>query len=570
MESGGGSPTCYLVIATWGYPGTWRHVEYSVRDESAGYESPRVRSCSTLLALLSHIARKHGVSSIGRIYVLGLDSVVDVSRDCKAPQGGDRCRELFCECGRDAIDRSFGNYAELVRHATDLYRCVLGKFLEEAEPPEVAKVVDVSRVVALPVVGAPGSRFRFTGDLRDFASLALTEVASDLSGDDPFGGCGSVRVVLDTSHGINYTVALAMRVSEITAELLRLRHDNVELVVYNSDPVSPRGDVVREVSINVIHRKEISDLEVPPVDEPRSGKWVGIELNYNVIKPLRGLSKSVIASIYSPAPLALAYACYDYESEVSGRLKGLKLGEGETYSLYQFFNHLVERWRGNVELLTERKQGEMTVVRRNPFLSTNFLWSLFTADAVCKRVLKLDEELESSKAVVDKKLGEIGRKGPPSELPSFKLELVRELAEEVYGRINSVFEYLIKNEYSQIELAISRAEAICKQGRADEMCDAFNRGEYVEYGSLKRFVDGLPRTSGGTGCDESRVPDISERNTIAHAGLLYDILLVNKDLRIRYSNKDVIEKVYSVLKNILDRKGRVSSEKRPAQSTRCS
>ncbi|MEM4863344.1 MAG: TM1812 family CRISPR-associated protein, partial [Candidatus Nezhaarchaeales archaeon] len=255
---------CYLVLASWGQPYNWNNVTYTIG-------SIKLESCSPLPVLLLHIASERG-SSIKRVYLMGLDSVVDVP-ETTSRQVESICGKAFLECrGRCKSPSNWSSYTELAEYAEELYKCILGELLSNTGQrfthPALSGLINSITTLVLPATGSPGRRMVFRGNPEDYLSIALLKIGRDLvSSRDLFEKCSSIVVVLDVTHGINYAAALSMRIAEITAEILRLLYNKpVKLEIYNSDPVQAgrTGAVTR---INKVYEKRITEIEVPPLDE---------------------------------------------------------------------------------------------------------------------------------------------------------------------------------------------------------------------------------------------------------------------------------------------------------------
>ncbi|MEM4959633.1 MAG: hypothetical protein QXX12_07190 [Nanopusillaceae archaeon] len=107
---------CYLVLAPWGQPFYWSNVTYTIGNV-------KLESCSPLPVLLLHIASERG-SSIKRVYLMGLDSVVDVPEPeskTNSHQVKSICRSVFLECrGRCKPPSNWSSYTELAEYAEEL------------------------------------------------------------------------------------------------------------------------------------------------------------------------------------------------------------------------------------------------------------------------------------------------------------------------------------------------------------------------------------------------------------------------------------------------------------------
>lgn len=516
---------CFLVMAPWGQPVCWSNVTYAV-------DNIKLESCSPLPVLLLHIAEKSS-SSIKRIYLMGLDSVVDVPDDpCQHVKS--ICKKAFLEC-RKRLKSSINcsSYTELAKHAEELYKCILEKILSnaarEAGCSVLLDLIDSITTVVLPATGSPGGRIVFRGNPEDYLSIALLTIGRDLLfSRDLFENCSSIVLVLDITHGINYTAALAMRIAEITAEILKLLYNKpVKLEVYNSDPVVP-GRGSSETRINKVYEKKITEIEIPLLDELKLFNPALIEEPcLNTVEKhntewresnAKSAVTNVVASLYTPAPLALLYACLDYRNSLSAFTGGVR---------EDVFSKIAKTWLNTTFIKDDTVQRCLSV-------PGSTAWSTLVAEAVCRRV-------ESLMKVVGKAKIDFG------DVPAFKLDLLKEVAENIYSRVHSTAEYIVKDEVSKLKKYVKDAEEKLGEHGVDSC---------VSYGELIERVKGTPASEKPT---QTTTPQGKERHFIAHAGMLKDVVQVcehNGELYVKYASVKEVENAYERSKNVLRRRGK--------------
>uniref|UniRef100_A0A7J3MYS6 CRISPR system endoribonuclease Csx1-like HEPN domain-containing protein n=1 Tax=Ignisphaera aggregans TaxID=334771 RepID=A0A7J3MYS6_9CREN len=125
----------------------------------------------------------------------------------------------------------------------------------------------------------------------------------------------------------------------------------------------------------------------------------------------------------------------------------------------------------------------------------------------------------------------------------FKLSLLKDLAENIYTRIHFALNYLIQHEISIIEY-LSKNKNKIKGNKC--------RG-YREIALEPKTVKNI---------NKQRSQQISERNLIAHAGLLRDLVKIckqNNELYIGYKDTETIENIYNHLKNIFNKRSKTRS-----------
>lgn len=504
----------FVVISTWGSPLGWGDAVYTVEDS-------RVESCSSLIALLNHIVAERGVDVVERIYLLGLDSVIDVD-----PAEFGKCKERLCcrvfaECFEQCCrGYSYESYGDLLKASKQLYRCVFEKLLRESKcggeacfSDEGVKVIlGRTRVIVLPATGSLGWRLRFVGCPEDYLAKGLLETAPDAP--EALKMLGEpVEVVFDASHGINYAPTLTLKLAEVLGQFIRLRHStDVEVTVYNSDPY-PRGAQRPELGVNVVYKKGVTEVEVPLYEEglkaivtcrlvPSRDEAFQAPPKLKHREFAKSVVEDVISTIYSPAPLTLLYACY------STRLEEQE-PECVADTLMKFLESVGENWVSSVEVSNG-------FVKRKLKMVAGAIWAVLFSLTVCKRVGELAR----------------GRVKRVEGMPAFSLDLLKDLSEHVYAYVHSTMNYVVNQELSHVELFAS----------------SLNAGECRTYGS------------------STTRKDLTERVAIAHAGLPHgyvEVCLENGVFYVKYRDLESLEEVLNKLKNVY--RGRATTRGRASQ-----
>lgn len=549
---------CFVVLATWGQPVYWGDANYH-------YDGTSLYTCCSLMVLLKRIVDGYVVSSVKRVYLFGLDSVVDtnrVSEFCRKGDGGSICRNVVCryiENGYRFDDGCFNDYHRLIEGVSKFYEHVYKELLEKSfEGSSYKDIIEgssykdiinslrnVVKVVVLPALGSPGGLFRFVGSVEDYVALSLISLGEDLANLDKslVGNCDNITVVFDSTHGINYSPVLTAKVSEIVAQILRLRYNiNVFLEIYNSDPYPPKSSSDKpELNINRVFEKHVTEIEIPRPDDlkdfvsfsknsrcveeaKRNDKNLDNESTKNlrsvIDNKLKGIIKNVLASLYSPSPLALLYSCYDYQNYWKNR-KDMCSSDSKCIKDFQeLLSKIKNMWIENVKIRDK-------CIERSISIKLNTLWSLLITDSVCRHVENLIDKHQNPIYEIDQ-----NTRSQAKNSIMFKLSLLKYLAENIYTRINFALNYLIQNEISIIEY-------LSKDKIKENECR-----EYREISELKTVEN----------TDKQRSQRISERNLIAHAGLLRDFVKIckqNNELYIGYKDTETIENIYKHLKNIL-------------------
>ncbi|MEM2008154.1 MAG: TM1812 family CRISPR-associated protein [Ignisphaera sp.] len=406
------------------------------------------------------------------------------------------------------------------------------------------------KVVVLPALGSPGGLFKFVGSVEDYVALSLINLGEDLANLDESlaRDCDNIIVVFDSTHGINYSPVLTAKISEIVAQILRLRYNiNVSLEIYNSDPYPPKsGSDKPKINVNKVFEKQVTEIEIPRLNDlkdfdsfsknsrcveeaKRNDKNLDNESTKNLRSvmdsELKRIINNVLASLYSPSPLALLYSCYDYQNYWESSNDRCSSDSKCIKDFQELLSKIKDMWIENVKIRDK-------CIERSISIKLNTIWSLLITDSVCTHVKNLIDKHQNP-------IYEINQ-NPISQAKNiimFKLSLLKDLAENIYTRVNFALNYLIKHEISIIEY-------LSKDKIKENECR-----EYREISELK--------TDENT--DKQRSQRILERNLIAHAGLLRDFVKIckqNNELYIGYKDTETIEDIYNHLKNIFNKRSK--------------
>ncbi len=225
-----------VIAATWGDPFRWREAEYVVDVDG---HTERVNSVSSLPAIVKAEGLRGKVS---RILVYVQETLL----------AGDRTRPS--QAGMEYIPRSYEpvhsnmSYPELMASLREAISSFAQTKLEDAGVCDQLGRCTVEAVVA-PGVG-PFSYLDYDGTRREafwllehhgsinmftyyeaFMALHLSSILLAMSPES------SVRLAVDLTHGVNYTVAAAYRAAVFAARVRAAAYNQkVEIVLYNSEP----------------------------------------------------------------------------------------------------------------------------------------------------------------------------------------------------------------------------------------------------------------------------------------------------------------------------------------------
>jgi len=246
-----------LLVTTWGDPRRWREVTYILRGRE-------YRSRTTLFPVLASLLDRPGGAGRVRILIIVPDTLaadIDKCDEWRRVGGSWKCVEA---CVRGFIEQYLKDFeSEFARESA-----------HKAYLEHIDKAVKGSDVVVCPGLGRfilsrGGEKLELV--FEDSIELfALCAYLSELSGalrtlqeQLSRGGRLRLRIVLDTSYGVNYVPALTTLATFLAAEVLALWGVEIEeLRLVNSDPVLP---TIERASINesVIGPPavELSDVE---------------------------------------------------------------------------------------------------------------------------------------------------------------------------------------------------------------------------------------------------------------------------------------------------------------------
>lgn len=484
------------MVSTWGNPATWLEVDYEIENVS-------VRSYTSLIPLLQFLGQS---GEVLRVYILGLDSIVD----SRGGEGSVR-NEKFKKCLEPLEGkRGFSGYNELVNSAKCLYKC----FVEELSgAPEAKDLRDRTDVIILPAVGSPGGKVVFRGSPDDYLAAALYSLGRELLSANELRDCSRVGIVFDSTHGVNYMPLLTLKAVETLAELLQLKLGaQVVIEVYNTDPVTGRATLRRR--INEVYKRVVRDIEIPILKDEKlvdpeelkkeaSREEIGMcmEKVRSEISEHKCLPqvRNVLSASYSPAPLALLYACNRLEDACN------RLEDG------QLLDKAYQLWLENIKV-------DGNEVKRLFKLHSNAVAAALYARTICNHVKNLLASTPDSVLKLS------------SGLEAYKLDLLRELT-DLYRRIHGGMHYIVSQELSNLEKKLKEQHMHSEKG-----CKPYSQL---------------------LGKELRNKPD--PRILFAHAGLqhnLVEVCLEDGGVYLRYRDDKIKEKVFEQLINVYEKKMR--------------
>ena len=192
-----------LIVATWGYPPTWRRAKYTVKINHPAFRNTKpveCTSCSTTVALASYFAGGWDVN----VLIFGVDTASAPRQEEDGTEFRERIRRQYEEWRETLVKKSEGCPAE-----------TLGK---------VKWAVEV-----LPGLGTYYRR-QFLGSPLLLFNAAVASIVKKIEEVNPS------FLVVDLSHGINFQL-ISVLYAAVAAAIIKQREDR--FLLFNSDPYPP-------------------------------------------------------------------------------------------------------------------------------------------------------------------------------------------------------------------------------------------------------------------------------------------------------------------------------------------
>jgi len=443
-----------IYIATIGDPTNWFASDYVIKREN---EEKKIEEAYTTIFTYENISKIILIVNDSVIYARGIRQ--NPALDCY---------------NRIVSPKNYTQYSDILSIVEDYMKCVMDKFKGDLEKRGY-KIEDISQKLKIMVVPAIGT-FRKGNMITKFGKIVvkenevpparyypnLLETLLAYSLYEELKGTKEEEVVLDITHGINYLPTLAFNTIYKLVSLLGLK-----LTVMNFVPVDSRYQNNNEIRIY---------LRVDVVSTVNKGFTFDID-QIDEDKITDKLNKSIIKALKYNAPLALVYLCKLREQEKKKiEEKGEKEKKKDGYhSQFEDATSISQISDKENEIIIDKEKIKWIE-------KVDDVWGDIIANFVCDKVNELASKYSCGEGY-------------------YNIEILNELAKEVFSRFSSISENIIQNESSNIY-------NIASEGMKDA-------GEKMYYELFKLE---------GTQSD----PDRIIRNYIAHAGLLKEILKVKK------------------------------------------
>lgn len=544
-----------LVVATWGFPGSWRRVDYAapvppkdvnkwgklaewgMAKEKEYYSSHDVyhSSHSASFALACSLV-KQGFSV--RVLVFGVDTLAATPKPSCAPNDKlcEDLRKKLVELGCLApeglsYDAVRGRALEVLKLYAEGFKRELGECMNNVEVDYA--IVPGTGVYRCELGGQTNIAYKLTGSpLNAYATIrlkTLEKLVSQHSRNEPVDA-----VVLDTSHGVNYLPVLAREaVVEAVKLCSTLYNRNTGFALVNSDPVQAANP--DKLWIHLVEA------------------W-SFKPSLAQLLASRQPSEPYLRTLYKTSPHGKARELNDTADEVwkkyKGLLEGLKLAVSHGLALYVAtklldldHNKLEEDIKNLSKLLDEAlserevKLGRDTILVEHSYAAMPSLLDLVD---MLRLASNLSTKLHSTKDEMSHKVG--GN-------VLVKASWLEKFTEEDLGAPETALTVL-KNELYDIERRVKNIEQMLRSLGYDVSKPIPYK---IVYEATSTIIAEHRQAREPEQSEETCSPgSVGERNFLAHAGLERNTFLVymNKDeLYIGYK-RECLETIENLVNNL--------------------
>ena len=349
------------VLAPWGDPFRWREAKYRVKTGSG----TSLKSRTSLIPLIKEFDPNLVMVMIPEtLSCLAPSSLEEYLKYSKSIPGSKTISDVL-----EAEDLEKG-YGELMGNLRKTVAGYIEKDLDRTDSSKLDIVVDVApnagtysctsinaewRFPEVPSVSPDGAYFSY------FLTSTLHHVLSRLAG----GKYSRVDVVLDTTHGINYTVAAAIEASVLAARMISMI-EGVEVTFkqFNSTPFPPRSErSVPELEIYEVKEEALVPVKAAqrlvysycavkdlrnmiPGEDSEMGAFLQETSRESDFKRVYRIAAPLVASVHYSLPLAFLQFSQDAsEGLMKKRRESKELKDFDPYNLdkhlYELLNDIL-------------------------------------------------------------------------------------------------------------------------------------------------------------------------------------------------------------------------------------
>mgnify|MGYP001772909082 CR=1 FL=1 len=496
-------PASTLIVATWGNPGGWHSAKYSVEVDidktNVGSEKevgivPVEQNFKSTLGALQSVFDGHSLILASNT-LASFEKVEEASFECVL-----RAAERYM---RSKLDQGYLNTSKsfelLILPGT-------GRFMKNGN-----------------------GYFETMGTPLLYMLCAFREVAKRIM------NRSVSRVVLDISHGVNYMPLMAYRSVVAAIHYYSLLKDSsIELLVYNSDPITPDGG---EAVIHLVERTKVEPSRALEHAYESSKRLNEKELSKLFIKPPSAYrEKAKLANKLKEARNELVYkleTTKEYIQRAKGFVNGARKGL-PLYLMYQLAelakldppNPLSPLEGLETKSIVEFEGNNIRVIYlANP--SEEALDLIFTI-ALLHRLIKDGENLTRSSFTLDSLRSVIDN----YIVERFSSTIARHEMDDIENRIEASKAIFEKFNLSLTEAPYQLVYELCEAKAGEEKVieayrenpERFTDWLHNHFDELKPQAEKLLREHQDYKCEGSK---IDKRNFYAHAGLERHAVRVN-------------------------------------------
>ncbi len=560
-----------LLIATWGFPGSWKKAKYipPIPPEETHkwtkltewqWSNEEIPTYSTTVALTQKLTEQYSSKEDIDIQILiyGVDTLACPPKlnPSNIREDEEERKELIRKLNEEKIRKFYEkdpeDYNEVRRRAEEVLRLFVDKYFEKLINEKLIKEESIS-IRILPGVGL--YKLKYESDKEKYyefiGSPQNTALVLELDLFDKLNEIKPSAIILDISHGINYLPVIAVdAVLRATKVYSALTNKSIPIAILNSDPVI---EILQKAKIHLV---QVLKVKETPLSLLR-------EIIINVEKNIPDINNILIYKMIKQTKPPEKIINLDKEikqlyKEYFSKAKGI-LTESEyglvLYTLTFHNTSNLEKTSNKINSIVETIHKALSKRKSIPneksikieyeyALQSNEITSIIYLLKLLKEILKSKNEGHNTLISIDyleKYAEKIGLVGPgeillKNEIHDIK-ERVKRIKEKLSLYIDTPIPYTaiydlaeLLNNYPILKNTILK---VIMHDRIRQIIAKFKSQEF-----------------------DIKCKDIDERNFLAHAGLernSIDIMSIGKRIYIRYRDS-CREQVNKIIENLLKKR----------------